>query len=170
MTDSKENTMLSYKGPITIHIRTFFGNFIKVVIDQDYKTVNRLFKSFIELTQNIAFYSAEKINIENIDIGVGEFNLISKDNFFNFSTRNKILKEHGPILKGYCEQINSLNVEKLRELKREKRRQSSVKDVGAHIGLIHVGIITESKLSFKIIDIDDDLSYFEIGVNIKTIN
>ena len=165
--DTKENTLLSYKGPVTIHVRTFFGNFIKVVVDQNYKTVNKLFKSFIELTQNVAYYSAEKAKIEDIEVGVGEFNLTSEDNIFYFSTGNTILNEHGPILTSYCEEINSMEIDALRELKREKRRMSSVRDVGAHIGLIHVGIITENKLIFDIKEINDSISYFKIGVQIE---
>ena len=167
VTDSKDNILLSFTGPITIHVRTFFGNFIKVVVDQNYKVVNKLFKTFIELTQNVAFYSAEKMRIENVDVGVGKFSLMTNDKFFNFNTGNRILKEHGPILKSYCEEINTLGLNGLRELKREKRKQSSVKDVGAHIGLIHVGIITENKLTYEIKEINDTISYFKIGVQIE---
>lgn len=163
---SSTDSILQYKGPMTIHIRTFFANFLKVLVDYDYKTSNRLFKIFIELTQNTAFYSAERQEVDTQSVGIGEFILKEYEKTFKFTTINRILPEHGPKLIDYCEEINSLDVMGLRELKRKKRKMAGVMDIGAHIGLIHIGILSENELEYEVQKVDDTYYSFRITASV----
>lgn len=155
-------------GPISIHIRVFFGNYIKVILQHNYQTNNRVYKAFIELTQNVDYYSAEVKNSsdDGSKTGIGSFMLKEYKDYFNFTTGNLIFAEHGPILKNYCEEINSTDKATLREMKREKRKLAGLKDVGAHIGLLQVGVITGNSFEYKIDEIDDKYSYFTLTVKI----
>ncbi|MFW6326954.1 MAG: DUF6272 family protein [Bacteroidota bacterium] len=164
---SGEDSILRYKGPMTIHVRTFFANFLKVLVDNDYKTSNRLFKIFIELTQNVAYYSAHRQDVDTQSVGVGEFVLNEYEKSFNFTTINLILPDHGPKLIDYCKEINRLDVLGLRELKRKKRKLAGVMDVGAHIGLIHIGILSENALDYDVLKENDDFFRFRITASIN---
>lgn len=163
-----KNGVLSFMGPINIHVRVFFGNYIKVLLQHNYQIVNRIYKTFIELTQNIDYYSAEIQSSTDNDTstGIGSFMLKEFKDCFNFTTGNLIYTEHGPKLREYCEEINNADVAVLRELKRNKRRSAGLQDVGAHIGLLQVGVITGNHFKYSIDKIDDTHSYFTLTVQI----
>ena len=60
-----------------------------------------------------------------------------------------------------------LDEESLRELKRKTRSQASMRDIGAHIGLIQTGIITGNTLDLEINPIDETYSYFIITAKVN---
>lgn len=160
--------VLSFMGPINIHVRVFFGNFIKVILQENYQTVNRLYRTFIELTQNVDYYSAEtSISAEDeTKTGVGSFMLKKYSDHFTFTTGNLIYAHHGEKLTEYCEEINKSDKAYLREVKRNKRRNADIKDQGAHIGLLQVAVITGNTFNYKIDKIDEQFSYFTLTVKI----
>jgi hypothetical protein len=166
--ETNTENMLSFKGPLTVSLVSFMGNHIKNMLKYNQDVVKKLFRVFIELTQNVCYYSAEAIEIEaGSKSGVGWFTIREFDNYFNVTTGNLIFKDDGVKLKKNCEEINSLNDLELRELKRKTRGQAMIRDVGAHIGLIQTSIISKNKLSYKISDLDDRHSFFIISVDIS---
>ena len=64
-------------------------------------------------------------------------------------------------------EINSLNEENLRELKRKTRSQANMRDIGAHIGLIQTGLITGNSIDLEIRPIDNKYSYFIISAKVN---
>jgi hypothetical protein len=169
-----KSNVLSYHGPVTIDWISFMVGYIRDMVAAEQPVVIKLYKVFVELVQNVSFYSIDiRNNIVNPTSrrGTGWVTIEELDNTFAISTGNLIRNEHGPILQKNCNEINSLNEEELRELKRKTRSQADVRDVGAHIGLIHTGLISGSRLEFAISPIDESYSFFRIGVKVqKTIN
>jgi hypothetical protein len=169
------NNLIAYHGPISLSLTSFVGNYMKDVVPADQQVVTRIFKVFVELVQNVSNYSAQ-VNNKLLDVhkhrnGIGWFSIDDNNNVFQISTGNMIAKEHGPILSKNCDQINALNEEALRDLKRKTRMQSNIRDVGAHIGLIHTGILTSNPLVVEISPVDDKYSFFKITAKVnKTIN
>ena len=163
-----KNGVLSFMGPINIHVRVFFGNYLKVILQDDYQTINRIYKTFIELTQNVDYYSAEfqHSNDEQAKTGIGSFILKEYKDYFNFTTGNLIYAQHGDKLKKYCDEINDSDNAVLREIKRETRKLADIHEAGAHIGLLHVGVITGNLFKYDIRKIDDTFSYFTLTVQI----
>jgi hypothetical protein len=163
----QQNCLLTYQGPITVNLVSFLGNYIKSFIDYDTKVLVRLFKIYIELTQNVSYYSAETKEVKNgVNCGVGWFTLQEFKDSFRITTGNRILKSDGPKLTQYCNEINGLNEEELRELKRKTRAQAMVRDVGAHIGLIQTSLTSGNKLDFNIESINRSLSFFTISTKV----
>jgi hypothetical protein len=163
----QQNCLLTYKGPITVNLVSFLGNYIKSFIDYDNKVLVRLFKIYIELTQNVSYYSAETKLVKNgVNCGVGWFTLQEFEDSFRITTGNRIKKSDAEKLVQYCNEINDLNEEDLRELKRKTRAQAMVRDVGAHIGLIQTSLTSGSKLEFEIESIDKSYSFFTISTKI----
>lgn len=161
---------MSFHGPISLDFISFAANYIREMVDADQKLLKRIFKVFIELVQNVSYYSAEVRKNEkhpNTRRGVGWFRIDESEIDFVISTGNLINKEHGPILLNNCKEINQLDEVKLRDLKRKTRRQASIKDIGAHIGLIHTGIISGNPLEIEISDVNEQHSFFVIKVKIN---
>jgi len=167
--DITDNYLFFYKGPISIDLISFMGNYLKSLLrNEEYSIIKRVFHIFIELTQNVSYYSAETIEMCNeMKCGVGWFGIKETNESYFISTGNLIFKEHEEKLKNNCSEINSLNEEQLRILKRKTRSQSLVRDVGAHIGLIQSSLLSKNKLNFNIESIDDKYSFFEIEVKIN---
>jgi hypothetical protein len=163
----QQNCLLTYLGPITVNLVSFLGNYIKSFIDYDTKVLVKLFKIYIELTQNVSYYSAETKEVKNgVNCGIGWFTVQEFDDSFRITTGNMILKTDAQKLTQYCNEINVLNEEELRELKRKTRAQAMVRDVGAHIGLIQTSLTSGSKLDFSIDPINRSHSFFTISTQV----
>ena len=66
----ESNIIIFYKGVFNDEILNRIGNFIRQGFSGDTKAEKRLFALFIELAQNISYYSLERFIIGN---QVGEF-------------------------------------------------------------------------------------------------
>jgi hypothetical protein len=151
----QENSLLVYKGAFTVNLISILGNQIRLLPEIDFKTAQKLFKIFMELTQNVSYYSAEVVNVKSgVTCGAGWVTLQQLGDHFKVSTGNMIKQEHGPKLIEYCKEINSFDEGQLRKLKREIRSQALERDTGAQIGLIQTSIISGKKLSFEILQED----------------
>ena len=161
------SNILSYQGPFNLRLIASMGNHLKKILNGNNGPVNRIFKVFVELTQNVANYSAERLKVnEKEEEGVGWFTVFDKNNTYEITTGNVIHKKHGSILVKNCKEINKLNETDLRKLKRYTRMLANVKDVGAHIGLIQTGMIAENPLKYQVTRIDEKYSFFTISVDI----
>ncbi|MBN2613405.1 MAG: SiaB family protein kinase [Bacteroidales bacterium] len=160
--------VVAYKGPLTVGLLSYLGNYLKSVIKAEHSLEKKIFRIFIELTQNVSYYSAETATIDNgVSSGVGWFTVKKSNNHFVITTGNLIIKSDGLKLINNCDEINSMNEAALRDLKRKTRSQAMERDVGAHIGLIQTSLLSKSKLNYKVTGLDDKYSYFTISVDIK---
>ncbi len=167
---SYKNNVLSFHGPFNLNLISFLANYIREMVIVDNSVGKKLFKIFIELVQNVSFYSAEVRQIpDKIEgtTGVGWCSIDESEDCFTISTGNLIKKEHGPVLLKNCNEINKLDEKELRNLKRKTRGQASIKDIGAHIGLIHTGLISGNPLDVEVSEVDAHYSYFRIRVKIE---
>jgi hypothetical protein len=161
------NKVISFHGPLTISLLSFISNYLKSVIKIDQVKMSRLYKIFVELTQNVSYYSAEVKEVEKgIKSGIGWFVLYEYNKYFIFTTGNLIKKQDAVKLARNCTEINSLSEDELRILKRETRAQAKIRDIGAHIGLIQTGLLSENNLDFRISKINEKHSYFTISVKL----
>ncbi len=162
------NSIICYHGPINIDLVSFFSNYLKQHLKANTIVIGRIYKVLIELIQNVSYYSVDQFNTERkFGSGIGWFQLDEEEKIFKITTRNKILKEHGPVLQKNSNEINSLDEESLRELKRRTRSQANIRDIGAHIGLIQTGLITGNSLDLEIEPIDKIYSYFMITAKVN---
>jgi len=166
--NQSEENIIYYHGPINIDLVSFASNYIKKYILAEALFIGKIHKVFIELTQNVSYYSARQYNTSrSFGSGIGWFRIDDKKDHFAISTGNTILKEHGSVLEKNCMEINSLDEEDLRELKRITRNQSGKRDIGAHIGLIQMGLITGNLLSMNIEPQDEKYSSFSITTKVN---
>jgi hypothetical protein len=162
--ENQENSLLIYKGAFTVNLISILSNQIKLLPEIDFRIVQKLFRIFMELTQNVSYYSAEVINVKSgVSCGSGWVSLQNFDDYVRITTGNRIKSEHSHKLISYCNEINSYDEAQLRKLKRDIRSQALERDTGAQIGLIQTSIISGNKLDFKILSDSKEDNYFIIS-------
>jgi hypothetical protein len=165
-----EEIQLFYKGPFESQVITLIGGYINLVLNTDPDLSRKLFKIFMELAQNIAYYSAENKGIRiNTDVGVGNGMLLireGEDKVF-FHAGNVVMTEDVIPIIDKCEYINSLDREALRNYKREQRSLPPGIKGGAHIGLIQVALTSANPLDIEVTPIDESRSFFSVTVLIN---
>lgn len=162
----EREVQVSYKGPFDKYILSVIGNYINVIIGRNPKISKKIFSIFIELAQNIAYYSAERSSLNEDDSGIGSIVIAEYDDHYKFLTGNVVMnKDIVPIIEK-CEIINSLDREELRKYKREQRNLPQGSKGSAHIGLIQVALTSCNPLDFEVTPINDEFSFFAITVKV----
>ncbi len=168
MTLFSKEIKISYKGPVDSRILTVVGDYINAISPVFKVAGKKMFNIFFELTQNISYYSAEKILIrENKEIGTGSILIKETDKHFVLITGNPVYNESIIPVIEKCEYINSLDRESLRKYKREERRRPQGQKGNGHIGLIKVALTSTNPLDVEVTPLNDDISYFSIAVKIN---
>ena len=161
------NNIIAFHGPINLDLVSTMANYLKLLIPSDLSTKQKVFRIFIELVQNVSFYSANMYEIEGERrVGTGWLSVDEDNQYYHIKTGNMIVNEHLPILEQNCEEINHMNVEELRELKRQTRKKACIKDIGAHIGLIHTGILSGNVIAIETEKINNTYSFFTIQAKV----
>ncbi|MEE4197581.1 MAG: SiaB family protein kinase [Bacteroidales bacterium] len=165
--DLYKRTLLSYRGPFYIELISVFGTNIKDFTKEYDNARRKLFRIFIELSQNVSYYSENFHMVNNVQrIGLGELELKEYESFYTFTTRNKVKNSDAQILFERCKLVNHSDQLELRHLKREQRMNSPGEKFGARIGLIQAVMLSKNQLKYKIDQIDDNYSFFSITVKV----
>jgi Family of unknown function (DUF6272) len=155
---------MTYEGPFGIQIISVLAKFSQDNIDASEQAREKFYRIFIELAQNVALYSFNRVPLSNgTTIGQGKVYITEEKQEIQCVTINEIQKEHGAILDANCAEINQSNMYALRNKKRKLHRQAEFKDTGAHIGLIMISIYSGNPLQYEIInDTMNNKIYFKI--------
>jgi hypothetical protein len=126
----------------------------------------RLLRIFIEIAQNISFYSAEKIKFENKTSGAGILVMKTESNFVTVAGGNLIENDHIEQLQKQCDQINSLNHEDLREYKRKELEIKMNEGKNSRLGFIQIAILSGNRIKIDIKKVDSEFSFIIISSKI----
>jgi|APIni6443716594_1056825.scaffolds.fasta_scaffold333387_1 hypothetical protein len=161
------NVIMSYTGPFDGQVLSMFGRNIEHSVSED-KNLNRtMFKVFIELAQNVSYYSKEfEMTKKGEKAGVGTFIIQDLNDFYYFLLGNPISEKHKQILTDKCSKINSYDREGLRAYKRELRKLPPGERGTGNIGLVQAALLSNNPLDFSIIDIDEETSFYIVAVKI----
>ena len=164
----QERSLLIYQGVFTVNLISILGNHIRLLPGHDALLMQHVFKVFIELSQNVSYYSYRTLELkEGVLCGIGWVSIQETDTTYRITTGNPIRPEHGPKLENYCKEINGLDEEALKTLKRKTRAQAMMRDTNAQIGLIQIGLLSGSKLDFDITAVNEHESFFRISATIN---
>ncbi len=160
--------LISYKGPVTPEVMATITTDIQQKITDNSKTCRRVMSVFIELVQNILYYSVEKIEYAGRTESVGMLQIIDMNSYYLFTCGNTITKAGTYSLLNTCSIINNMNKLELRKLKRQHRQQPVGKDSkGAGFGLVQVAILSGYPLDIYIHDVNSEYSFYTLGVRIN---
>ncbi|MBO4772903.1 MAG: SiaB family protein kinase [Bacteroidales bacterium] len=162
-----DNIAISYTGIFDTEILSVLAKEIEGTLSPDDKVNKKVFKIFIELAQNIAFYSLEReANAEGTDTGVGTMVIRNYDDHYVFSTGNKTTMENIIPVMEKCDNINSMSRDKLREYRRLQRNMPAGEKGGGNIGLIQVALTASNPLEYSLIKCPDGTYFYIVSVRI----
>ena len=158
---------ISYSGAFDGAVLSAFAK--KVEASTTNKKINKkIFKIFVELAQNIALYSSDKVVTEdqtNFN-GYGIFIVREYIDRFQLLAGNMAFKEDAIIAGEKCETINSLSRIELRQFKRDMRKKPSEQKGGGNIGLVQIVLIANNYIDHKVISVDDKHSFLVFSIDI----
>jgi hypothetical protein len=163
-----QNVHMSYTGPFDGQVLSVIAKNIEFSLSENPRVNKKMFKIFIELAQNISFYSREMHrSADGSEAGIGTLTIQEFDDHFTFATGNMADREKIKPVLAKCDAINALDREALRDFKRGQRKQSPSEKGGGNIGLIQVALTAENPLEYKIIPVDDQTAFYIVAVKIN---
>lgn len=166
----KEHILICYKGPFLDRVLTLLGEKINILISEDPRLNKKVFSIFIELAQNIAYYSEERHRDKNSGektFGKGTFIISEAENHYTLTSANFIKKSWVQEVLDKCEMINKLDMEGLRQLKRELRnRPRHEGQLGGNIGLVDIALKAGTSLNVDITSVDENFSFFSLSIDV----
>ena len=152
-----QNLILSYKGPLTDILLAEFSRDIREKLKENRKAGKKVFSVFMELSQNVLYYSKEVNHFGDRD-KVGTLVILQNDDGYQVITGNLIKTDSATLLLDKWKTVISLDRDALREYKRKLRdapREGESR--GAGIGLVQVAL-TSDDLEVKIKKLNDEYS------------
>lgn len=164
----RDDVLISYKGPVSDTILAEISRDIRDKFSESPKASKKLFAIFVELAQNILYYSSEKVQFSNRNDSIGTILITKTSKHLTFSCGNLVENKYINDLVEGCEKINSLDREELREYKRETRSApQKERSKGAGIGLIQVALTSGNPLGVEARQVDEKYSFFSLSVKIN---
>ncbi|GAB4342508.1 MAG: SiaB family protein kinase [Flammeovirgaceae bacterium] len=164
-----KDILISYKGAMSSAIITEVCKEIESFWGENNLLGKKIYNIFVELAQNISYYSVEKDVVGNEIIGKGYCIIEQQDDSVHLIACNVVENETIKILDEKCKLINSLDRPSLRKLKFNQREfpNNEKNSRGAGVGLIQVALIAENNINSLFLEIDKDYSLFRLSVNIQ---
>jgi hypothetical protein len=172
---SRDHVLICYKGPFLNRVLALIGEKINLLVKEDPRLSKKVFSVFIELAQNIAYYSEERSYVDGLNeksYGRGTFVISESNSHYRLTSANLIKRSWAPEVLEKCEIINNLGAEGLRKLKRDLRRQPKKEgQLGGNIGLVDIALKAGTPLKVEITSVNNYHSYFVLSIVIsKQIN
>ncbi len=166
---SEESILISHKGLINERIITQKGEEIRALFKDDIYLSRKIFSVYMELIQNIFYYSCEKEEIGGKSFGVGSIQITKKADSYIIKSCNLAESKFVENINKKFPVINQLNKEQLRKLKIETRRKPQEPlSKGAGIGLIQLAIISGNPLNIFFEKKDTFHSFYNIHIKISS--
>lgn len=166
----KDSILICYKGPFLERVLTLIGEKISILIQDDPRLNKKIFSIFIELAQNVAYYSEER-HQENKEsaktYGKGTFIISESPEHYTLTSANLIKESWAQEILEKSERINNLDVESLRKLKRELRNQPKHDgQLGGNIGLVDIALKAGTSLNVEIKEVDEHFAFFSLSIDV----
>ncbi len=164
-----QKVWLAFKGAISQDILVELGTVVKSGLGLDSK-FKKIFSIFVEMTQNVLHYSAEKEPIADglETAGVGVIIVTETADCYLISSGNLVDSNQADQLDQQCTLINSLNTQELKEFYNERRKAAAHEgSKGAGLGLIDIARKSDRPLEHVVSPIDASHSFFTLTATIE---
>lgn len=160
--------LIAYKGSVTHLVLGEISQTVKQYLTKSPQINRKIFSIFIELAQNIAYYSYERnyIGAEQYGSGIGTVIIKEFSTYYQIISGNIVTNEDAAKIFVKSQTVNSLDREGLREFKRRMRGDGDNLQKG-NIGLIQIALTAKSLLDVKITPLTDKHSFFSLSVNVQ---
>jgi hypothetical protein len=160
---------LAYEGEVTQEITKAFTSMTEKNLDkveEDGKIKKKVYHVMVECLQNISKHADDDTQTasDSLEEGLaktGIFLIGNDQNQYFITSGNGIANENIPALKSLIDNINSLNQDELKQLHKEKMRETAISAKGgAGLGFIDIARKTGNPLEYHFEPIDENNSFF----------
>jgi len=170
----EQGILFSFSGYISEGILYSLGEALRqkmTLEDTNINTVKKVFSVFVEQSQNIIRYSAEKVGgqggKQQVELSSGMVTIGSEQGRFFIVCGNIILAEDMPRLRERLELLQSMDKDAIKQYYKEQLREAPEEQSrGATIGLIEIARRASQPLEFDFDAIDGDKYFFCLKVSI----
>ncbi len=166
----EQDLLLYYKGEFDDSTLLEITSFLKEQFRDLPRVSKKVFAVSVELVQNIAYYSAEtnQFGTHKSKYGVGIMLVADLPDEVVLTSGNLIPKSDLQEIIKRCDQINKLQQDELRLLKKDIRNQPRREGhKGGNIGLVQVAIKSENPLKVEHKDVDNNMAFFTLSTHIS---
>lgn len=163
--------ILTYKGDISSDLITNVLEIFESKLDQSNeksKIRKKIYNVLVECLQNL-YHHSEEIDTDTLeeDGKFAVFVLSKQNDSYKISTGNFVKKEKINVLTDKMDKINALTLEEVRSLyKVILNNQDFTEKGGGGLGMIDIVRKTGSKLDYKFYDYANEISFFNLNINI----
>lgn len=167
----EQGILFSFSGYISEGILYSLGEALrhKMTLEEtDVNTVKKVFSVFIEQSQNIIRYSAEKLSGtvgRSVELSSGMVTIGNDDGRFFIVCCNTVLAEDMPRLRSRLEMLQGMDKDAIKQYYKEQLREAPEETSrGATIGLIEIARRASEPIEFDFDAIDDEKYFFCLKV------
>jgi hypothetical protein len=158
--------LMSFKGAISQELLVELGSLVKHQLQNDEK-IQRLFAVFVEMSQNILHYSAEKETFgdDGHQVGVGVIVISETDAAYSVSAGNLASVSEAERLRDRCTVLNTKSKDELKKLYQEQRKQPAPSgSKGAGLGLIDMVRKADEPVQCDVNTVSTDTAFCTLNV------
>lgn len=158
-----EKIIFSFNGALSQELIVKFGD---VILEQSAgnKFLKTVLAVFIELAQNIMFYSQERAILENSSVGIGVIILSDNEDSFILRSANLIKNQNLEKFKDHFDKLVKMDPDSLKEFyKKRIKNFSGENSKGAGLGLIDIAR-KSSEMNLEVISNNKDQSKLVLEV------
>jgi hypothetical protein len=169
----ERNIVLDFQGAISQDMVVGMAELLRSKFSQELGKTNivkKLFAIFIEMAQNIASYSTERVYLDNRhgDVGAGIIVVTEEDKMYTITSGNLVKKKSIPKIIEHCRRINQMDKEELKQFYKSRIKRSREKGKkGAGVGLIDIARKSGNPIQYKATPLDTIHSFFVLSVKIQ---
>jgi hypothetical protein len=171
----ERNIILDFQGAMSQDMLVGMAELIKNKSTGDTAQsflVKKVFSVFIEMAQNIAHYSAERVflgdNAYDDGVGAGIIVVSEIDNIFTITSGNLVKNNSVDSITGHCDTINRMDREELKQFYKRQIKSSRQNGTrGAGVGLIDMARRSGNTIQYQVTPVDELHSFLVLSVKIQ---
>ncbi|MGD2088587.1 MAG: SiaB family protein kinase [Candidatus Aminicenantes bacterium] len=168
----ERNIVLDFQGAISQELVVGMAELLKNKSSQEFgrtTIVKKLFSIFIEMAQNIAIYSAERVYLDahRGDVGAGIIVVTEENNNCTITSGNLVKNRSIAKIIERCQKINRMEKTELRQFYKSQIKSSRERGKkGAGVGLIDIARKSGNAIRYGVTQVDDINSFLVLSVKI----
>ena len=169
---NQQGLFFCFGGPISQELMVGIGDTLRNKMkfdDADSSTIVKVFSMFVEQSQNIIHYSAEKTppGAEKPELSSGIIGVGFDNEYYYVSCGNIVYNEVVDSLTEQLSKLQVMNRDELKKYYKERRRNDTPEaSKGAGLGFIELARKSVKPIEFEVQNIDDDFSFFSLKTTI----
>lgn len=171
----ERNIVLDFQGAMSQDMLVGMAELIKNKSPREVKKtsiIKKVFSVFIEMAQNIALYSSERVHLSDnpsdYGVGAGIIVVTEANRLFTVTSGNLVEQKVIQKITEHCSQINGMDRDELKQFYKKQIKSTREKGKkGAGVGLIDIARRSGNPIQYKVTPVDNMNSFLVLSVKIQ---